>query len=222
MTASPDQAIDGQRLARFAFVLIAAIYWLSIWLSPFAGNWIFKFTPMLIAAWVLFRVLEHPVATLMSIGFVTAAIGDIFLALDRGDYFIYGLSAFLVTQIAFASAFFACGRRFANRWLWWLPALLLGIGLFTLMRPQLDDLLIPVAVYIVALMVMVIAASRVEEKPGKLYAGALLFLVSDALIGIDRFLFSFENALLAIIACYFLAQYLIFTGALKSMPKAQR
>lgn len=217
-----QRKVDWLRLARISFLLIATFYWLSIWLAPFAWNWIFKFSPMLIAAWALFRVLEHRLAILMAIGFAAAAAGDIFLAIDRADYFVYGLSAFLITQIAFASAFFSCGRRYASRWVFWLPVILVGIGLFILMRPYLDGLLLPVAVYITALAVMVVAASGVEKQAGRLYAGALLFFVSDALIGIDRFLFSFDHALLFIIASYFTAQYLIFTGSLKAMPNTQK
>lgn len=206
------------RVSIIGFILLAAIYWTSLWLDPIPYIWIAKFTPMLIAAALVWRRLAAPAGPILAIGFVAAAGGDLFLALDRGDYFTAGLACFLVTQIAYSVAFLGRRNGFLARWPWWLPVVAIGLGMFILLRPGLGENLIPVTIYIAALITMAVSASLVEARPGRIYAGAVLFVISDALIGIDRFLGSFEHSLKLIIASYFIAQFLILTGALRAFP----
>jgi uncharacterized membrane protein YhhN len=201
---------------------LAAGYWLSLLLFPFPGHWVLKFTPMLVAAVVLAATLELRLAAVMAIGFIAAAAGDLFLALHRQDYFIQGLSCFLITQIAYSIAFIDQSKGLLRRWPYWLPIPIVAAGVFFLAYPHLADHLLPVTVYALALIVMTVSASLAEARPGRIYFGALLFLLSDALIGIDRFVWSFDHALLIIIATYFFAQYLIFTGSLQAFPKRRQ
>lgn len=208
-----------QSLAIGAFIVIASAYWISLWLPAIPGNWVLKFTPMLIAAAILARSLQQPYAAVMALGFVAAAGGDLFLALERHDYFVQGLSCFLITQIAYALVFFGRRESLRARWIWWLPIPLFGLGVFILLMPSLDRYLIPVAIYVTALVIMAVGASLVGSRPGRIYVGAWFFVLSDALIGIDRFLYSFDHSLKVIIATYFIAQYLIFTGCLRALPQ---
>lgn len=206
------------RTARLAFIIVAVTYWITLWLPPVPGSWVLKFTPMLIAAAVLARFLQPSAAWPMAIGFVAAAGGDLFLALDRHDYFTYGLGCFLVTQIAYSVAFFGHRRAFMTRWAWWLPVIAFGFGVLAWMWPALGADRVPVTVYVAALVMMAVMASTVEARPGRIFAGAALFVVADALIGITRFAADFEHSVPTIIAIYMLAQYLIFTGSLRTLP----
>ncbi|WP_258870830.1 MULTISPECIES: lysoplasmalogenase [unclassified Wenzhouxiangella] len=216
---SVEQDLKWVTHARLAFAIIAATYWLTLWLPPLPGSWILKFTPMLIAAAALAILLKPAAAVPMAIGFVAAAGGDIFLAFDRNHYFTSGLACFLVTQIAYSMAFVRHRRTFMQRWPWWLPVIAFGLTVLALMWPSLGNDRIPVAVYVAALVFMAVSATTVEKRPGRLFAGAALFVVSDALIGITRFVADFSYSVQIIIAIYALAQYLIFTGAIEAMPK---
>ncbi|WP_376695387.1 lysoplasmalogenase [Wenzhouxiangella sp. EGI_FJ10305] len=209
---------NSTRTARLAFIIVAVTYWITLWLPPVPGSWILKFTPMLIAAAVLARFLQPSAAWPMAIGFVAAAGGDLFLALDRHDYFTFGLGCFLVTQIAYSIAFFRHRQAFMTRWAWWMPVVAFGLIVLSWMWPGLGTDRLPVAVYVAALVIMAVTAATVGSRPGRLFAGAALFVVSDALIGITRFVADFEHSVPAIIAIYMLAQYLIFAGSLRTLP----
>ncbi len=204
--------------ARLAFILVASAYWITLWLPPLPGSWILKITPMLIAAAVLAKSLQPAAAWPMAIGFVAAAGGDLFLALDRHDYFAFALRCFLVTQLAYAVAFVLHRRTFIPRWPWWLPVVLFGLAVLAWMWPSLGADRIPVSIYVGALVAMGATAAGVEDRPGRLFVGGLLFVISDALIGITRFVADFDYSVETIVGIYMLAQYFIFTASLDALP----
>jgi uncharacterized membrane protein YhhN len=214
---SPDHS--NARTARLAFVIAVAAYWVTLWLPPIPGSWILKCSPMLIAAVTLGRCLKPAAAWPMAIGFVSAAGGDLFLAMDRHAYFTFGLGCFLVTQLAYATAFHRHRCEFLGRWPWWLPVIAFGLAVLAWMWPVLGDDRVAVTVYVSALVVMAVTAAIVERHPGRLFAGAVLFVLSDALIGVTRFVADFDHSVSVVIALYMIAQYLIFTGSLAALPR---
>ncbi len=217
-----EDAESRMTLARTAFIIIGVAYWVTLWLPPLPGSWILKFTPMLIAAAALAGTLRPAAAWPMAIGFVAAAGGDLFLALDRHGYFTFGLGCFLITQLAYSLAFYRHRQAFAARWAWWLPVIVFGVAVLAWMWPGLGADRVPVTIYVAALVSMAVTASTVETRPARLFAGAVLFVVSDALIGITRFVADFEHSVPTIIAIYMMAQYLIFTGSLQALPQPRR
>ena len=147
----------------------------------------------------------------ISIGLLFSLLGDILLAWPV-DLFVFGLGAFLVAHLAYLKAYLVDCRRLAL-----LPlalALLAGVTLFSVMAAKgLGDLLIPVAVYALAISAMLWRAlarlgSHVPKRSAWLAAaGALAFVVSDSLIGIDRFVLPFGAAPYLIILSYWIGQW---------------
>lgn len=147
----------------------------------------------------------------ISIGLMFSLLGDILLAWPV-DLFVFGLSAFLVAHLAYLKAYLVDCRRPAL-----LPlalALLAGVSLFSVMAAKgLGDLLIPVAVYALAISAMLWRAlarlgSHVPKRSAWLAAaGALAFVASDSLIGIDRFVLPFGAAPYLIILSYWIGQW---------------
>ena len=147
----------------------------------------------------------------ISIGLLFSLLGDILLAWPV-DLFVFGLGAFLVAHLAYLKAYLVDCRRLAL-----LPlalALLAGVSLFSVMAAKgLGDLLIPVAVYALAIIAMQWRAlarlgSHVPKRSAWLAAaGALAFVVSDSLIGIDRFVLPFGAAPYLIILSYWIGQW---------------
>jgi alkenylglycerophosphocholine/alkenylglycerophosphoethanolamine hydrolase len=147
----------------------------------------------------------------ISIGLLFSLLGDILLAWPV-DLFVFGLGAFLVAHLAYLKAYLVDCRRLAL-----LPlalALLAGVSLFSVMAAKgLGDLLIPVAVYALAISAMLWRAlarlgSHVPKRSAWLAAaGALAFVVSDSLIGIDRFVLPFGAAPYLIILSYWIGQW---------------
>jgi uncharacterized membrane protein YhhN len=145
-------------------------------------------------------------------GLVASLVGDIFM-MPRRKRFAAGVAAFLVAQLCYAFAFLSGIRfRFAP-----VPALVLlayGAVLFVILNPGLKRMRVPVIVYILAISAMALTAiERYVQTggPASLAActGAVLFLISDSVLAVDRFVRPFRAAQAAILSTYFAAQALI-------------
>ena len=214
------RAGPGRRMAEVAFVLLGAGYWLTLFTPGFDGDWALKASPMLVAATVLASGLPRRFGLPMAVGFAFSAVGDVFLALDRTENLMQALSCFLVTQIAYAIAFSGRRPKLLDRLRYRLPVAAYGAALLALMLPGLGSYLVPVVVYVAALVAMCwMAASFEESIPGRVFYGAGLFLVADSLIGVDRFIGSIPLGEIVIVGCYTTAQFLIFTGMLRAFDQ---
>ncbi|MFJ4349068.1 lysoplasmalogenase [Pseudomonas sp. NPDC089401] len=144
----------------------------------------------------------------ITIGLALSAIGDILLAIPT-DLFVFGLAAFLCAHLAYLRAY--CGKTLRPA----LPALLLsavtGIALLGVLASHgLGPLLIPVSIYALAISAML---WRALACGGIAALGACLFVFSDSLIGIDRFVSPFSAAPYLIILAYWLGQWAIASSA---------
>lgn len=100
-------------------------------------------------------------------------------------------------------------------WLRWrmLPvthSLLLALWLV----PAAGAYQLPVAISLLCLYVMALMACRVEDKTGLLWLGAMLFVIADSLIGVNKFA-QFAYAIPVIVSCYFAGQALIALGLVR-------
>jgi uncharacterized membrane protein YhhN len=158
----------------------------------------------------------------LSLGLIFSLVGDVLLAWP-GDLFVFGLGAFLLAHLAYLKAYLSDCRRPAL-----LPlALALGVGavlLAILVSNGLGPLLIPVIVYGLVISAMLWRAlarlsTAVPKRSAWLAAaGALAFVFSDSLIGINRFVQPFHAAPYLIIVSYWLAQWGITASAFHQKP----
>lgn len=210
------------RAAPLLFILLALVYWISLWTAGFAADWVVKAAPMILAAGVLGYCLPFRFAMPMAIGFLAAAAGDVFLALDRREFLLQGLLCFLVTHVAYITAFLGRQRPLGERLEYRIPVAVFGAVLLAVMLPGLGGLLLPVIVYTVAIIAMALLAAGVERRPGRVWFGAALFLIADSLIGVDRFIAPIPYAEIVIVGLYTIAQFLIFTGMLRGFDESER
>lgn len=154
----------------------------------------------------------------IGVGLLFSLAGDILLDWP-GDLFVFGLGAFLLGHLAYLRAYFSDSRQPAVPAL--LLALLAGGSMFGLLASSgLGELLIPVACYSTAICLMLWRAlarlGHPDLQPRSTWlaaGGAVLFVLSDSLIGIDRFVASFDAAPYAIILTYWLGQWGITASA---------
>jgi uncharacterized membrane protein YhhN len=140
-------------------------------------------------ACLLVRVLEQGkdrYARLIAAGLGLSALGDILL--EFPGLFVVGLGAFLCAHIAYVMAFLTGSPRLhllrAVPFLFWL------VPAYAKMRPGLGEMGVPVTLYVLVIALMMWrAVARIGEVPSALpaAAGAILFGLSDTLIGLDRF-----------------------------------
>lgn len=168
---------------------------------------------ILVVALLPGTIQTDPYAQLICAGLVLSLIGDILLVLPQ-DRFLAGLASFLLAQICYAIAFRdgAAARGFG-----WLLLVLAGVGVVTLamLWNGLAGMMKgAVSAYIVAILAMsALAVGRAMLQPSVASqcaaAGALLFVLSDALLAINRFRKPFRLVHLAVLGTYFGAQLLI-------------
>ncbi|MDG9930599.1 MULTISPECIES: lysoplasmalogenase [unclassified Pseudomonas] len=154
----------------------------------------------------------------ITIGLGLSLLGDLLLEWPA-DLFVFGLGAFLLAHLAYLAAYLGDTRRLAPFDL--LIAALAAGGMLYLLATAgggLGQMLAPVALYSLVIGGMLWRAlARVGVVAGAsawlAAGGAALFVLSDSLIGINRFVAPFEGARYAIILSYWLGQFGIATSA---------
>lgn len=96
-----------------------------------------------------------------------------------------------------------------------LPVTLYCLLLALWLVPAAGAYQLPVAIYLLCLYAMALMACRVEDTPGLLWLGAMLFVIADSLIGVNKFSQPFAYAVPVIVSFYFVGQVSIATGVLK-------
>lgn len=178
-----------------------------LWLKPL---------PVLLLA-TLLRPRRDLYSRLLVVGLIFSAIGDVLLELGP-QRFLWGVGAFFLAHLTYIAAFLKADRR--PRLLAALPAVALGLLVFPRLLPGLEKqgMLVPVAVYTLALCTMMwralarcgTGASASANAP--LIAGAVgatAFALSDSLIALDRFApegAGFAEVRIAILVLYWLGQ----------------
>jgi uncharacterized membrane protein YhhN len=169
--------------------------------------------------WLAF---ENSYALWITIGLFFSLLGDSAL-LRPAQYFLPGLVAFLFAHIAYLMAF-TRDAKFPARLSIWLLYLLIAAALYLFLFPGLPAALkLPVVVYALVLASMAAQAMGrhfvLHSRPARLAAiGALFFMLSDALLSIDRFRAPLPRASLLILVPYFLGQGLIARSTSELRP----
>ena len=144
---------------------------------------------------------------------VLSLVGDVCLMFSGPRWFVAGLAGFLLAHLAFAAAFLHHVSVIALPG--WLAAVALYAGvLLCVLLPRSGALKVPVLLYCAALAGMVFAAAARYESlhDGRALlalAGALLFMLSDSLLGVRQFVRRYRYAQPLILSTYWMAIGLI-------------
>jgi uncharacterized membrane protein YhhN len=95
-----------------------------------------------------------------------------------------------------------------------LPLAIYGVLIYVLLLPGLNGMAVPVAAYIVVILVMAWQAwnqwDQVRERWALLaFIGAVLFVISDSILALNRFGEPFVAARALTLSTYYSAQWLI-------------
>jgi uncharacterized membrane protein YhhN len=166
---------------------------------------------------------KPPFKTWFVTGLFFAVCGDIFLMIKGKNLFIAGLGSFLVMQWIYSYIFIkqAPNVKTRNTFLTLLPFLLYAVIFFLYINPQDPVMRVAVGAYAISIAVMVWSAFTRKSFASRrsftmVFAGAILFLISDSLIAIGRFVHSIPMQALWVMSTYALAQLLITLGVIKT------
>jgi uncharacterized membrane protein YhhN len=189
----------------------AALYCTLLSLRPYPGDVVLKTTMCVLLALVAWREQFR----LFAVALLFSAAGDALLASDGDRWFVPGLAAFLTTHLLYATIFLRDprlprtslrgGRRFAA-----VLIPLFAIVYATFLFPRLGALAVPVVGYIAAIVAMAVIALRVAAV--SVPVGAVLFMVSDSLLALDKFVWQADWIGPTIWITYAAAQLLIAFG----------
>ncbi len=152
------------------------------------------------------------------LGLIFALLGDAFLLFESDAFFLVGLGCFLIMQLAYAFTFWKKRRIPKPQHVYIavavaiLPLILLAVG-----WSHIQGLGIPVFLYTASITAMLVTAYlRHRRLAGYNYVllGAVLFMISDLVLGINRFIAPVPYASFLVMGTYIAAQYLIVTGIL--------
>lgn len=218
MTESPATATSPlpQSLLRLplAFAVCAAAY-ILLDVYGLRGPWMacLKIVPIAILALLALGGLGGLTRTLALAALAFSALGDLLLALEFSNSFVYGLGAFLLAQLIYAGNFLRAAdfrsRRTALRG---VPVLIAATLLARVLLPAAGELSAAALAYLLAIVTMALSAAAHRGDSALLFAGAVLFMASDALIALNKFIAPLPLAGPAIMFTYYGAQLALLYG----------
>ena len=171
------------------------------------------------------KTLLYP-QKLFLFGLVFSLLGDVLLIGD--NYFIYGLGAFLIAQLAYTFAFFRSNYNqkglIQKRPILAALVFTYTVSIVYFLKDSVGDLLPAIVVYATVISLMLITALNrkgvAQKESSTLVAlGALSFVVSDTLLAVNKFHDSFFLANVFVMLTYGIAQYLLVKGFRNVLPK---
>lgn len=178
--------------------------------------------PWLIIIFILnLKPLANRLNILMLAGLLFSWAGDIVLQFS----FVPGLAFFLMAHVMYLSAFFLTPGGniiFTSRFYLLIPILLFGAVLVYYLYGDLGDMRLPVMIYAIVILTMLTGAINRLLKVNRIsyslvLAGAILFVLSDSAIAVNKFSWDFNYSGVVIMSTYLAAQYLITLGYIKQI-----
>ena len=213
----------------YLFIAVLVIHLIGILLSNEIAQVISK--PLLIIVLIIYFSVateKHKLKKWIFSALSFSWLGDILLMFQSQDslFFLSGLSAFLIAHIFYIFFFHRVRIAESVKGRWWL-ILIVGIyytSLIIILSPYLSDMKLPVKIYGIVISFMLLLAMHMSfiknKKAGILMmTGALLFVISDSLLAINKFYQSFESAGIMVMLTYGLAQLFIIEGAIQYIRK---
>lgn len=173
-------------------LIAAVVYLIAMWAKLPTVQLMTKGIPVLCMIVWLWMLPRDGFANTIMTGLAVSLVADLVMQWDQ-SLFLPGLLIFLVAQIIYIVAFVGVAKR--GSWVRLLPFAAWGVIAFLLLSPYLGDLLLPVAIYIVAIVSMMWRAAVTVGAQGKTHdfelaaaLGAISFGLSDTLLALNRFI----------------------------------
>lgn len=197
-------------------ILLSAVYYLSTPWRPFTGSWAVKAASVAILAAVARRAGARGLAAAL----VFSALGDALLDYNP-DLFPVGLLAFLVAHVIYTVVFVKRWRGFRVT-VGALAVLLYSAAFSAWLLPEVGTILFAVAAYVAAITAMVASAFTARFSNRLVEFGAVLFLLSDSVLAVDRFRMPVPLGAWIVWPTYFIGQLWILRGFLRVVEEPGR
>jgi len=214
------------------YLALTLVFILTLDNTPYLYSWFFKILP--IALLITYSLIQMNVikdasnkySIIFILGLIFSMMGDFILEFYAESGFVFGLASFFIAHIFYII--------YLGRWdisllfkrnkqtLWSLIVISYGALVIVLITPKLGDLLIPVIAYMIILFLMAITALFSRSSNKWIMIGGISFLISDSLIGLNKFYNAFDYSHSLIMISYYLAQYALVKGVYLSSIKSTK
>jgi uncharacterized membrane protein YhhN len=217
-------------------VVCSLIYFITLNRQPYPGSVVLKAASIASLAVLAFKLLRETKDQSSGVARVRiflrdrdnlilgaalsfSCLGDIYLDLDPGRFFVNGLFAFLVAHFIYILLFVRNWQRplrpTGNQMLLGGLVLIYSLLFSYWLAPSLGDLARPVMFYVCAITAMVVTAIFADFSKPWVWLGAVLFLISDSIIAADKFKMDLPLRDYLVWATYYLGQYGIAIGFIR-------
>lgn len=193
-----------------ALIIILGLYYV-FFINTISEQFVmfFKLLPMVLI--ILLAILTKaenviPYKTLIIIALIFCALGDYTI-----QWFIIGLICFLIGHLFYIRAFLTAKEAIAPLWIT-ICLSLYGLAMMIWIGGSLikeDNMILAIAVF--AYMIVILTMGWTSFRTGSTLAiiGAFLFIISDSILAINKFMFPVEYSHQLIMLTYYSAQILI-------------
>lgn len=183
---------------------------------------LFKLVPMLLLIVLAFLTkvpVKAPYYWLISIGLVVCAIGDYTL-----QWFIVGLSFFLTGHIFYIFAFRSTNNQVTPLYAKILLGLYGAAMLIWIAGSLLTSGETVMAIAVIAYIAVILTMGWMSFRTGSIFAmiGALLFITSDSILAINKFMFPVAFSHELIMSTYYSAQFLLMLSIAQHFKIVQK
>jgi len=204
------------------FVVLASIFVLTSTLGSYPqflpSSWLMKILPLLTLILLTLKLKQSRYHSLFLVGLIFSALGDFFLDYDHVNWFVFGLGSFLFAHIFYIMSLKPLSSELTKKHLKIIAVYCVyGLAMFSLISSGLGELFIPVLLYMSVLLFMAIATLVSDKSNSWLIIGGISFVLSDSLLGINKFYVAIPNASVLIMISYYFAQYSLTRGMFKKL-----
>lgn len=204
------------------FAFLASMFVLSTLVKPYPLSWAVKLLPMLLLIGVAIGQLGFVKENKYFIlGLIFSACGDFILDVDRQNWFIFGLGAFFIAHLFYLTSLKPYHNKLVQvKYLIPLLAYIAyGAVMLMLLADGLGQIFMPVVGYMSILLLMALATILSKKSNVWLVIGGLSFVLSDSLIGFDKFYMAIDNSHFVVMTSYYFAQFSLLKGFINSTIK---
>lgn len=197
------------------YVVLGSAFLATLPLVPYDLSFAPKILPILLLIWITNATGNFRGRWLLLFALVFSGTGDTILEFRFEGAFIAGLVSFLVAHLFYIRLMLIRQSRDVNRYLLAFPVYAAPALVAAWLWPHLGALRVPVALYVTVISTMLYFSLTRMPLGWWVVAGATSFVVSDAVLAVNKFYAPIPGARYTIMVTYYLAQLLLVYGFLR-------
>jgi uncharacterized membrane protein YhhN len=199
------------------FLLCCLCYLLVAPSTPLEFSALLKIAPILFLSVLAARTGINSTSVHLLSALLFSMGGDVLLEMNL---FVPGLSSFLLAQFLYGSLFLRYHSSWSANYQRSLLLSCASLVMAVIMWNYAGDMRLPVTAYLLVITFMGLSGNTSTIKGVAL--GAAVFILSDSIIAIDRFVMAVPAAVSLIMISYYLAQFLLVSAVVRELESKKR